>query len=282
MDIKRKNELMLTAAKLRKEALDMVYTAKSGHIGGALSAADIITVLVFEKMRTDPKNPLWEDRDRLVLSKGHASPLFYAALAYKGFFPIGDLKTFRHVDSYLSGHVEMRHVPGVDMSSGSLGQGLSVGLGMALSAKLSGKNYRTFVITGDGELQEGQNWEAAMAAAYYKADNLTVIVDRNHLQLEGPIEEVMGMGSIPDKFRAFGFEVIEIDGHDICAISDAVDKASSIKGRPTVIIAETVKGKGVSFMENNPKFHGAAPNDEQYQIGAEELDKMIRELNANI
>ena len=273
-----KLELMKTANEIRKGVITAVHSAKSGHPGGSLSAADIYTYLYFEEMNIDPKDPKKADRDRFVLSKGHCTPTMYATLALKGYFPVEDLKTFRNVDSYLSGHVEMTKVPGVDMSSGSLGQGLSAAIGMALAGKVDKKDYRVYAALGDGEIQEGQIWEAAMAAGNYGLDNLTVFVDNNNLQIDGTIEEVMSPYPIDEKFRAFKWNVITIDGHDYAQIADAIDAAKEAKGRPTMIVAKTVKGKGVSFMENKASWHGAAPNDEQYAQAMAELNDTLNKL----
>ena len=278
MEEKRVKELALQAAKIRRTALEAINAAQSGHVGGSFSVADILTVLYFEKMNIDPKNPKDPDRDRFVLSKGHCTPTMYATLAHKGYFPVEDLKTFRNVDSYLSGHVEMTKVPGVDMSAGSLGQGLSAAIGMALAGKVDKKDYRVYAALGDGEIQEGQIWEAAMAAGNYGLDNLTVFVDNNNLQIDGTIEEVMSPYPIDEKFRAFKWNVITIDGHDYAQIADAIDAAKEAKGRPTMIVAKTVKGKGVSFMENNVKFHGSTPTAEQFEQAFKELDAQIASL----
>ena len=278
MEEKRVKELALQAAKIRRTALEAINAAQSGHVGGSFSVADILTVLYFEKMNIDPKNPKDPDRDRFVLSKGHCTPTMYATLALKGYFPVEDLKTFRNVDSYLSGHVEMTKVPGVDMSAGSLGQGLSAAIGMALAGKVDKKDYRVYAALGDGEIQEGQIWEAAMAACNYGLDNLTVFVDNNNLQIDGTIEEVMSPYPIDEKFRAFKWNVITIDGHDYAQIADAIDAAKEAKGRPTMIVAKTVKGKGVSFMENNVKFHGSTPTAEQFEQAFKELDAQIASL----
>ena len=278
MDEKRVIELSIIADKVRKNALTAVYSAQSGHPGGSLSSADIMTLLYFEVMNIDPKNPKDPDRDRFVLSKGHCTPTMYATLALRGFFPVEDLKTFRNVDSYLSGHVEMTKVPGVDMSAGSLGQGLSAAIGMALCGKVDKKDYRVYAALGDGEIQEGQIWEAAMAAGNYGLDNLTVFVDNNNLQIDGTIEEVMSPYPIEDKFKAFKWNVLTIDGHDYAQIADAIDKAKETKGAPTVIVAKTVKGKGVSFMENNVKFHGSTPTPEQFEQAFKELDAQAASL----
>ena len=259
------------AKEIRRGIVEQVYKAQSGHPGGSLSIADILTVLYFKEMNIDEKNPHWEERDRLVLSKGHCSPALYSCLANKGYFEKEKLQTFRNIDSNLQGHPDMNKVPGVDMTSGSLGQGLSVANGMAISAKLDSKDYRVYCILGDGEIEEGQIWEAAMASCKYKLDNLCVIVDNNNLQIDGTIEEVMSSYPIDEKFRSFGFQVINIDGHDIDEIIKAFEVAKNIKDKPTCIIAKTTKGKGVSFMENQVGWHGKAPNEEQYNKAIEEL-----------
>ena len=258
-------DLKEMAKKIRLGIIEAVYSNKSGHPGGSLSIADIMTVLYFNEMNIDNNNPKWEDRDRLVLSKGHCSPALYSALANRGFFPVEDLKSFRNINSYLQGHPDMKHIPGVDMTTGSLGQGLSAANGMAISAKLDNKDYRVYCILGDGEIEEGQIWEAAMASSKYKLDNLCVIVDNNNLQIDGTIEEVMNSNPIDEKFKSFGFQIIKIDGNDIEEIKKAFEVARNIKGMPTCIIAKTVKGKGVPFMENQVGWHGKAPNDEQYE-----------------
>lgn len=268
-----KLELQKKAVEVRKGIVTGVYNAKSGHPGGSLSAADLFTYLYFEEMNVDPKNPEDENRDRFVLSKGHTAPGYYAALALKGFFPIEDLKTLRHVGSYLQGHPDKKHTPGVDMSSGSLGQGLSVAVGMALAAKMQGKDYRTYCLCGDGEIQEGQIWEAAMFAGHRKLDNLCVIVDNNNLQIDGTVEDVCSPYPIDEKFKAFNFHVININGNDFDEIDRAFAEAKSRKGEPTAIIAHTIKGKGVSFMEDKAGWHGKAPNEEEYKIAMEELEK---------
>lgn len=270
------NELQLkqTANEVRKGIVTAVYYAKSGHPGGSLSAADMFTYLYFEEMNVDPANPDAPDRDRFVLSKGHTTPGLYSALAHRGFFPVEDLKTFRHLGSYLQGHPCMQHIPGVDMSAGSLGQGISVAVGMALSAKIRGKDYRTYTLLGDGEIQEGQVWEAAMFAGAKKLDNLVVIVDNNGLQIDGRIEDVNSPYPIDEKFKAFNFHVINIDGHDFTQIADALKEARGTKGCPTAIIMKTTKGKGVSFMEDQAGWHGKAPNDEEYKIAMEDLEKV--------
>ena len=257
--------------KVRLGIIEAVYNNQSGHPGGSLSIADIMTVLYFNEMNIDNENPKWEDRDRLILSKGHCSPALYSALANRGYFPVEDLKTFRNINSYLQGHPDMKHIPGVDMTTGSLGQGLSAANGMAISAKLDNKNYRVYCILGDGEIEEGQIWEAAMASNKYKLDNLCVIVDNNNLQIDGTIEEVMNSNPIDEKFKSFGFQIIKIDGHDIEEIKKAFEVARNIKDKPTCIIAKTIKGKGVSFMENQVGWHGKAPNKEQYEEAKKEI-----------
>lgn len=260
--------------KVRLGIIEAVYSNQSGHPGGSLSIADIMTVLYFNEMNIDNENPKWEDRDRLILSKGHCSPALYSALANRGYFPVEDLKTFRNINSYLQGHPDMKHIPGVDMTTGSLGQGLSAANGMAISAKLDNKNYRVYCILGDGEIEEGQIWEAAMASNKYKLDNLCVIVDNNNLQIDGTIEEVMDSNPIDEKFKSFGFQIIKIDGHDIEEIKKAFEVARNVKGKPTCIIAKTIKGKGVSFMENQVGWHGKAPNKEQYEEAKKEILKL--------
>ena len=272
MKITEINELEEKARNIRKGIIDAVYSNKSGHPGGSLSIADIITVLYFNQMNIDEKNPKWEERDRLVLSKGHCAPALYSALANRGFFDLEDLKTFRNIESNLQGHPDMNKVPGVDMTSGSLGQGLSAANGMAIAGKMDNKDYRVYCILGDGEIEEGQVWEAAMTSPKYKLDNLCVIVDNNNLQIDGKIEEVMSSYPIDEKFKNFGFQVINIDGHNIKEIIDAFDVAKNVKGKPTCIIAKTVKGKGVSFMENKVEWHGKAPSDEEYKTAMEELE----------
>ena len=267
------NDLNKQANKVRQGIIDAIYNAKSGHPGGSLSIADIMTVLYFNQMNIDEKNPKWEDRDRLVLSKGHCSPALYSCLANRGFFDVEDLRTFRKLDSKLQGHPDMKKIPGIDMTSGSLGQGLSAANGMAIAGKMDKKDYRVYCILGDGEIEEGQIWEAAMTSSKYKLDNLCVIVDNNNLQIDGTIEEVMSSYPIDEKFKSFGFQVINIDGHNIQEIIDAFDVAKNVKGKPTCIIAKTIKGKGVSFMENKAEWHGKAPNDEEYRIAMEELSK---------
>lgn len=266
-------ELEHTALQVRKSILTEIYTAKSGHPGGSLSAADLFTYLYFQEMNIDPKNPEKEDRDRFVLSKGHTAPGLYAVLAQKGYLPKEDLLMLRKTGGYLQGHPDMKHTPGIDMSTGSLGQGISAAVGMALSAKLQEKDYRVYTLLGDGELQEGQVWEAAMFAGSRNLDNLVVIVDNNNLQIDGTIEEVNSPYPIEEKFQAFQFHVITIDGHDFDQIENAMKEARNTKGQPTAIVAKTVKGKGISFMENQAGWHGKAPNDEQYKIAMEELEK---------
>ena len=266
-------ELEKMANEIRKDIVTAVHSAKSGHPGGSLSSADIFTYLYFEEMNVDPANPKWEDRDCFVLSKGHVSPGLYSTLAEKGYFPKEDLKTLRHTGSYLQGHPDMKHIPGVDMSSGSLGQGVSVAVGMAAAGKYDNKDYRVYTLTGDGEIQEGQIWEAAMWAGHRKLDNLVVIVDNNNLQIDGSIEDVCSPYPIDKKFEAFNFHVINIDGNDFDQIRAAFKEARETKGMPTAIIAKTVKGKGVSFMENNAGWHGNAPNDEEYKIAMADLEK---------
>ena len=268
-----KLKLMKTANEVRKGIVTSVHSAKAGHPGGSLSAADLFTYLYFEELNVDPKDPKKADRDRFVLSKGHTAPGLYAALAEKGFFPKEDLITLRHTGSYLQGHPDMKCIPGVDMSSGSLGQGVSAAVGMAIAAKISGDDYRVYTLLGDGEIQEGQVWEAAMLASHHKLDNLLVIVDNNNLQIDGEITKVNCPYPIDKKFEAFNFHVINIDGNDFDQIDAAFKEAKSVKGRPTVIIAKTVKGKGVSFMENQAGWHGKAPNDEEFKIALADLEK---------
>ena len=267
-------ELEKIANEVRKGIVTAVHSAKSGHPGGSLSAADIVTFLYFEEMNVDPKNPKMADRDRFVLSKGHVAPALYSVLAQKGFIPVEDLKTLRHTGSYLQGHPDMKHTPGVDMSSGSLGQGLSAAVGMAMAAKLDKKDYRVYALAGDGEIQEGQIWEAAMWAGFKKLDNLVLFVDNNGLQIDGNIADVCSPYPIDKKFEAFNFHVININGNDFDEIRAALKEARETKGMPTAIIAKTVKGKGVSFMENEASWHGSAPNDEQYEIAMSDLEKV--------
>ena len=268
-----KLELMKTANEIRKGMVTALHSAKAGHPGGSLSATEIFTYLYFEEMNVDPKDPKKADRDRFVLSKGHTAPGLYSTLAQKGFFPKEDLVTLRHTGSYLQGHPDMKHIPGVDMSSGSLGQGISAAVGMAIAGKLDNADYRVYTLLGDGEIQEGQVWEASMLAAHRKLDNLVVIVDNNNLQIDGAITEVNSPYPIDKKFEAFNFHVINIDGNDFDQIDAAFKEAKTVKGQPTAIIAKTVKGKGVSFMENQVGWHGKAPNDEEYKIAMEELEK---------
>ena len=273
MTKEEKKQLMATACKVRMGVIKGTHAAKAGHPGGSLSAADLFTYLYCKELNVDPKNPKWEDRDRFVLSKGHTAPGLYAALAQRGFFPEEDLLTLRQIGSHLQGHPNMNLTPGVDMSTGSLGQGVSAAAGMALAAKYQGKSCRVYTLLGDGEIQEGQVWEASMLAAHRKLDNLVVIVDNNNLQIDGAITDVNSPYPIDKKFEAFNFHVINIDGHDFDAIDAAFKEARTVKGQPTAIIAKTVKGKGVSFMENQASWHGTAPNDEQYKTAMEELEK---------
>lgn len=268
-----KLELQKIANEVRKDIVTALHSAKAGHPGGSLSAADVFTYLYFEEMNIDPKDPKKADRDRFVLSKGHTAPGYYSALAERGFFPKEDLKTLRHLGSYLQGHPDMKHIPGVDMSSGSLGQGLSAACGMALAGKMKQQDYRVYALCGDGEIEEGQIWEAAMFAGFRKLDNLCVIVDNNNLQIDGPIDEVCSPYPIDKKFESFHFHVINIDGNDFDEIKRAFDEARTTKGMPTAIIAHTVKGKGVSYMENSVGWHGKAPNDEEYAVAMEDLRK---------
>ena len=265
--------LQKMAVEVRKGIVSSVHSAKAGHPGGSLSAADIFTYLYFEEMNIDPKDPKKEDRDRFVLSKGHTAPGLYSALANRGYFPVEDLLTLRHTGSYLQGHPDMKHIPGVDMSSGSLGQGLSAACGMALAGKMKQQDYRVYALCGDGEIEEGQIWEAAMFAGFRKLDKLCVIVDNNNLQIDGPIDEVCSPYPIDKKFESFNFHVINIDGNDFDEIKRAFDEARATKGMPTAIIAHTVKGKGVSYMENSVGWHGKAPNDEEYAVAMEDLRK---------
>ncbi len=268
-----KLELQKTAVEVRKGIVSSVHSAKAGHPGGSLSAADIFTYLYFEEMNIDPKNPKKEDRDRFVLSKGHTAPGLYSALANRGYFPVEDLLTLRHTGSYLQGHPDMKHIPGVDMSSGSLGQGLSAAVGMALAGKMKKEDYRVYCLCGDGEIEEGQIWEAAMFAGHRKLDNLCVIVDNNNLQIDGSLDEVCSPYPIDKKFEAFNFHVININGNDFDEIEKAFKEARETKGMPTAIVAHTIKGLGVSYMENSVGWHGKAPNDEEYEIAMEDLRK---------
>ena len=280
MTLNEKKQLQLTACKVRMGVIESTHGAKAGHPGGSLSAAEVFTYLYFKEMNIDPKNPKWEDRDRFVLSKGHTTPGLYSALALRGFFPVEDLPTFRHIDSYLQGHPNMNTVPGVDMSTGSLGQGISTAVGMAMAAKYTGKQNRVYTLLGDGEIQEGQVWEACMSAAHYKLDNLCVIVDNNGLQIDGAIDAVMSPYPIVDKLDAFGFHVVMVDGHDFVELEDAFAAARRTKGAPTAIVMKTTKGKGVSFMENNAGWHGKAPNDAEYEQAMTELKAQYAELEA--
>ena len=266
-------ELEKKANEVRQSIVTALHSAKSGHPGGSLSAADIMTYLYFEEMNVDPKNPKMADRDRFVLSKGHVAPALYSVLAHKGYFPVEDLVTLRHTGSYLQGHPDMKHIPGVDMSAGSLGQGLSCAVGMAQAGKMDDKDYQVYAMCGDGEIQEGQIWEAAMWAGAHHLDNLTVIVDNNNLQIDGTVEEVCSPYPIDKKFEAFNFHVININGNDMEEIRNAFAEAKKVKGMPVAIIAKTTKGKGVAFMENQVGWHGKAPNDEQYEQAMEELKK---------
>lgn len=277
MENSKVRSLAVSATKARLLGLECVHRAASGHIGGSLSSMDILTVLYNHTMNVDTKNPQDPDRDRFVMSKGHCSPAVYPVLALRGFFPQEELKMFRRVDGHMSGHVEM-HVPGVDMSTGSLGQGISTAVGMALGGKLNNKNYRVYSILGDGEVAEGQVWEALMSAAKYKLDNLCAVIDVNGLQIDGKTADVMPTEPLDKKCEAFGWHVIKVDGHDVAAIAAAFDEAKTIKGQPTMILAKTVKGKGVSFMENNAGWHGSAPNDEQYAQAKAELEAALKEL----
>ena len=278
MTSQEKNQLAITACKVRMGIVESTHAAKCGHPGGSLSAADMFTYLYFKELNVDPQNPRWEDRDRFVLSKGHTAPGLYAALALRGFFPVEDLLTLRKVGSYLQGHPNMNSVPGVDMSTGSLGQGISTACGMALAAKVKGKENRVYTLLGDGEIQEGQVWEACMFASHYKLDNLCVIIDNNGLQIDGDVAKVMSPYPIVDKLEAFGFHVQAIDGHDLDQIEAALNKARTVKGQPSAIVMKTVKGKGVSFMENNAGWHGVAPNDTQFEQAMGELKAALAEL----
>lgn len=282
MDKREKAELKITANKVRQLIIEGVFNAKSGHPGGSLSAADIFTYLYFKELNVDPKNPKWADRDRFVLSKGHCCPGLYAALAIKGYFPEEEIKSLRHIGAMLQGHPDMKGTPGVDMSSGSLGQGVSAACGMALAAKMDNASYRVYAMLGDGECEEGQVWESAMFAAHHNLDNLCYIVDYNGLQIDGKVSEVAGLEPIDKKFESFGFEVIKICGHCFNQIEEAFEKAKSVKGKPTVIIAETVKGKGVSYMEDQVGWHGKAPNQEQYELALNELKEQQKLLEAQL
>ncbi len=280
MTSSEKKQLQITACKVRMGVIESTHGAKAGHPGGSLSAAEIFTYLYFKEMNIDPKNPKWADRDRFVLSKGHTAPGLYSTLANRGFFPVEDLPTLRHIDSYLQGHPNMNTVPGVDMSTGSLGQGISVAVGMALAAKHTGKANRVYALLGDGEIQEGQVWEACMSAAHYKLDNLCIVVDNNGLQIDGNIADVMSPYPIVEKLASFGFEVMAIDGHDFDCIEKAFNTAKETKGKPFAIVINSVKGKGVSYMENNAGWHGKAPNDAEYEQAMNELKAQMAELEA--
>ena len=275
-----KKQLQITACKVRMGVIESTYGAKAGHPGGSLSAAEVFTYLYFKEMNIDPASPKWEDRDRFVLSKGHTTPGLYATLANRGFFPVEDLPTFRHIDSYLQGHPNMNTVPGVDMSTGSLGQGISTAVGMAMAAKYTGKKNRVYTLLGDGEIQEGQVWEACMAAAHYKLDNLCIVVDNNGLQIDGNVADVMSPYPIVGKLEAFGFKVIAVDGHNFDELEAAFNEAKATKGQPTAIVMKTIKGKDVSFMENDAGWHGKAPNDAEYEQAMTELKAQLAELEA--
>ena len=278
MTSSEKKQLQITACKVRMGVIESTYGAKAGHPGGSLSAAEVYTYLYFKEMNIDPKNPKWEDRDRFVLSKGHTTPGLYSVLANRGFFPVEDLPTFRHIDSYLQGHPNMNMVPGVDMSTGSLGQGISAAVGMAMAAKYQNKTNRVYTLLGDGEIQEGQVWEACMAASHYKLDNLCIVVDNNGLQIDGNVADVMSPYPIVDKLLAFGFNVHAVDGHDFDALEKAFENAKKTKGQPTAIVMTTTKGKGVSYMENDAGWHGKAPNDAEYEQAMTELKAQLAEL----
>ena len=280
MTTEEKKQLQITACKVRMGVIEGTHGAKAGHPGGSLSAADVFTYLYFKELNIDPKNPRWDGRDRFVLSKGHTAPGLYAALAHRGFFPVEDLPTLRHIGSYLQGHPNMNTVPGVDMSTGSLGQGISCAAGMALGLKHQGSASRVYTLLGDGEIQEGQVWEACMFAAHYKLDNFVVIVDNNGLQIDGEVAKVMSPYPIDGKLQSFGFHVRTIDAHDFDQIEEAFLEARTVKGRPSAIILKSVKGKGVSYMENNASWHGKAPNDEEYRQAMDELSAALRELEA--
>ena len=280
MTASEKKQLMAAACRVRMGVIEGTHGAKAGHPGGSLSAADLFTYLYFKELNIDPQNPKWEERDRFVLSKGHTAPGLYAALALRGFFPVDDLPTLRHIDSYLQGHPNMNTVPGVDMSTGSLGQGISAAAGMALAARHMGKACRVYTLLGDGEIQEGQVWEAMMFAHHYKLDNFCAIIDNNGLQIDGKVDEVMSPYPIPEKLRAFGWNVVEIDGHDFDQIEGAFAGAKETKGAPTAIVMKTLKGKGVSYMEGQAGWHGKAPNDEEYEIAMAELRAQLAEVEA--
>lgn len=278
MDATLKKQLEITATKVRMGIIEGVFNAKAGHPGGSLSVADTLTYLYMARMNVNPEEPLMADRDRLVLSKGHTAPALYSVLAHRGFFPVEELKTLRKIGSRLQGHPVLGKIPGVDMSTGSLGQGVSAACGMALSGKITNDTYKVYAILGDGEIEEGQVWESAMFAAHYQLDNLVFVVDNNNLQIDGPITQVMNPYPIDEKFAAFGWHVITIDGHDFDAIEKAFNEAETVANQPTVIIQKTVKGKGVSYMENNVAWHGTAPNEEQYNIAMSELKAHLEEL----
>jgi transketolase len=280
MTAAEKKQLMAMACKVRMGVVTSTHGAKAGHPGGSLSAADLFTYLYFKEMNVDPKNPKWENRDRFVLSKGHTAPGLYSALAYRGFFPVEDLPNLRHIDSYLQGHPNMNTVPGIDMSTGSLGQGISAAAGMALAAKHTGNPCRVYTLLGDGEIQEGQVWEAMMFASHYDLDNLCVIIDNNGLQIDGNVADVMSPYPIPEKLAAFGFAVKEINGHDFDEIEAALNEAKATKGKPFAIVMKTTKGKGVSYMEGQAGWHGKAPNDEEYKIAMDELTAQLAEVEA--
>lgn len=282
MDKKRATELAIIANKVRKHALTGIYTAKAGHPGGSLSIAELLTYLYYEIMNVEPQNPKMENRDRFVLSKGHTCPALYGVLAIKGFFPEEDMRLLRKANSYLQGHPDMNKVPGIDMSTGSLGQGVSVAGGMALAAKLDKKDYRVYAVLGDGELEEGQVWEQAMFAPHYKLDNFTIFIDNNGLQIDGNIADVMNPNPIDKKFESFGWNVVTADAHDFNSLENAVNIAKATKGKPTAVILKSIKGKNVSYMENQAGWHGAAPNEEQYNLAISELDEIIKELEATL
>ena len=275
MKIKDVNELQKYANRIRQGVIKAVYSAKSGHPGGSLSIAEILAVLYFNQMNIDEKNPKAKERDRLVLSKGHTAPALYSALALRGFFDMDELNHFRNINSILQGHPDMKNIPGVDASTGSLGQGLSIANGMALGSKQDSEGVRVYCICGDGEIQEGQIWEATMTASHYKLDNLCLIIDNNNLQIDGKVNEVMSVYPIDEKFKSFGFETINVDGHNIQELISAFEQAKKVKGKPTAIIANTIKGKGVSFMENEASWHGKAPNEEQYKQAMQELGGVL-------
>ncbi|MGN0679201.1 MAG: transketolase [Oscillospiraceae bacterium] len=278
MDAKLVKELEIAAVKVRMGIIEGVHSAKAGHPGGSLSSADVLTYLYMHRMNVDPKNPKDPNRDRMVLSKGHAAPALYSVLAMRGFFPMEDMKTLRKIDSYLQGHPDSRKIPGVDASTGSLGQGISVACGMALSAKISCDSYKVYALLGDGELEEGEVWEAAMFASHYKLDNLVAIVDNNNMQIDGKIGDVMSPYPIDEKFEAFGWHVINIDGHDFDRMEKAFNEAETVVHKPTVIIIRTVKGRGVSYMENVVDWHGKAPNDDEYKVAMDDLNNALAKL----